>query len=554
MSLSLEPALAAPVPAGAPALLRPARVAALVGLLLAEVAALTSCFDAEPLAHAGAAWARALTQARHLPQVALVAAGALVLFGGRRLVRDCRDLARNRRAWPAWPFLLAHLGALAGFVRLSTFVLGGSVLASQWALAWALAWLALAGLTLTLWLAAVLPPNLWPTLLHRAAVPLLGAALVGALAWGAGQLTDLLWAPLSRWTFWVVRGLLALLVRQPVCDPERCLIGTADFRVHIAPECSGYEGIGLIWVFLGVYLWLYRKELRFPAALLLLPLATAVIWLVNAVRITALIAVGTWGSPTVALGGFHSQAGWLAFNAVALGTVALSRRLRFLDAAEAESTCEVQRQTNPAAAFLAPLLVLVATMMLTTAFAGTIDWGYPLRIVTTGAVLWSFRRQYTGLFRLPSIWAWFIGGAVFVLWLALEPAASQAQTERLASTLAGVPAKWVSAWLVFRVLGSVVIIPLAEELAFRGYLPRRLQSADFTQVPLGRFTWTSLVLSSLLFGLLHGRWLAGTLAGMAYALALRRRGNLSDAVLAHAVTNALLAAYVLATGAWSMWT
>jgi hypothetical protein len=40
---------------------------------------------------------------------------------------------------------------------------------------------------------------------------------------------------------------------------------------------------------------------------------------------------------------------------------------------------------------------------------------------------------------------------------------------------------------------------------------------------------------------------------MLYALALSRRGRLSDAVLAHATTNALLAAYVLTTGAWSLW-
>ena len=33
------------------------------------------------------------------------------------------------------------------------------------------------------------------------------------------------------------------------------------------------------------------------------------------------------------------------------------------------------------------------------------------------------------------------------------------------------------------------------------------------------FTWLSFLVSSLLFGLLHDAWIAGTLAGMAYALA-----------------------------------
>jgi membrane protease YdiL (CAAX protease family) len=43
------------------------------------------------------------------------------------------------------------------------------------------------------------------------------------------------------------------------------------------------------------------------------------------------------------------------------------------------------------------------------------------------------------------------------------------------------------------------------------------------------------------------------LAGIAYALAYRRRGELSDAVMAHAVTNGLIAITVLTTGAWSLW-
>ena len=52
---------------------------------------------------------------------------------------------------------------------------------------------------------------------------------------------------------------------------------------------------------------------------------------------------------------------------------------------------------------------------------------------------------------------------------------------------------------------------------------------------------------------MHGRWLAGTLAGMAYALAYNSRGELADAMVAHAVTNALIAATVLLTGAWGLW-
>jgi membrane protease YdiL (CAAX protease family) len=61
------------------------------------------------------------------------------------------------------------------------------------------------------------------------------------------------------------------------------------------------------------------------------------------------------------------------------------------------------------------------------------------------------------------------------------------------------------------------------------------------------------VISSAAFGLLHERWFAATLCGGLYALAAWRTGRLRDAVVAHAVTNALIAAVVLASGRWGLW-
>ena len=144
-----------------------------------------------------------------------------------------------------------------------------------------------------------------------------------------------------------------------------------------------------------------------------------------------------------------------------------------------------------------------------------------------------------------------MGIGVFAVWLVLEPLARATTTD--GGPFSQGPPGWLAVWLAVRIAGSVITVPLAEELAFRGYLTRRLQALDFEQVPAGKFTWISFVASSLLFGLLHGRWLAGTVAGMAYALAYYRRGRLADAVMAHAITNALIAAYVLATQSWSLW-
>ena len=81
---------------------------------------------------------------------------------------------------------------------------------------------------------------------------------------------------------------------------------------------SGYEGIGLFLVFLCAYLWMFRRTLRFPHALLLVPIGTVAVWVANAFRLTALILIGTWVSPDVALGGFHTYSGSLLFSAVAV--------------------------------------------------------------------------------------------------------------------------------------------------------------------------------------------------------------------------------------------
>jgi len=109
-------------------------------------------------------------------------------------------------------------------------------------------------------------------------------------------------------------------------------------------------------------------------------------------------------------------------------------------------------------------------------------------------------------------------------------------------------------WIAFRALAAVVTVPIAEELAFRSFLIRRIISPHFESVTSRSVTLVPVLISSVAFGLLHGdRWLAGTIAGLLYAFAFLRRGRIGDAVAAHAATNALLAGYVLLLGKWSFW-
>jgi exosortase E/protease (VPEID-CTERM system) len=329
-------------------------------------------------------------------------------------------------------------------------------------------------------------------------------------------------------------------------------VGTPSFSVCIDKACSGYQGMGLISAFLACYLCWYRKTLRFPHAMLLIPLGVAAIWSANVARIASLILIGTWFSPAVALGGFHSQAGWLAFNAVALGMVAVAGRCQFFNAAAFPTT---RNTLNPSVPYLAPFVVAVAVAMVTRAFSSGFDWGYPLRVLAIFGVLWCFRAAYAGF---SWSWSWHaigLGLLTSIVWIILAPTCRDTSAGRLApAELANVPVVLAAAWWFFRVVGYVIAAPLAEELAFRGYLTRRLISAEFQDVPLGRFTWFSFTISAALFGVFHGQfWLAGCLAGVLFSVALYRRGRMSDAVLAHATANGLLAIYAVTTGNWHLW-
>ncbi len=478
-------------------------------------------------------------------------ASATFLFGGQRLREELSRLTGPSLSRWSWVVLLCHLAALAAFAWLTEQIFEGPALSSTWVLAWLVAWV-VSGLAVMVCLVATeLPPGYWAPLARRGFRALVVGLVVGTAAAGAGQLTARSWEPLGYSTLASVHALLGLFVTDLVYQPSSFVIGTEAFAVSIAPQCSGYEGIGLVWAFLGAYLWFFRRRLRFPQAWLLLPLGAVFIWLANVVRIAALVAVGTWLSADVALGGFHSQAGWLGFLGVALGLIFLAQKCRWFHRDQVSPT-EPTAGPSREAVYLAPLLAVVAVAMVGGAFStGGLDRYYPARLAAVAVPLWLYRREYTAMRWACSWQAQAIRDLVFANWVALWPNSENGFVE---TTTQATNAKfgWMSVWLLARVVGSVATVPLAEELAFRGFLTRRLIASDFDTVLPGRFTWTSFAVSSVAFGVLHDRWLEGTMAGMLYALAYYRRGSLGDAVAAHATTNVLLSADAVMTGDWTL--
>jgi exosortase E/protease (VPEID-CTERM system) len=364
--------------------------------------------------------------------------------------------------------------------------------------------------------------------------------------------------PLISVTVRLVRILLSPFVSDLKVDPATGNLMSHRFHVIVTSECSGLEGAGMMLVFTVAWLYFFRKECRFPRVLFLVPLCIVVTWLLNSVRLAGLFLIGYAGAPGIAMGGFHSQAGWIAFCTIAFAFTLVLNRAPVLMKSGAPLPKPTARKIDTTTTYyLVPFLTILAASMVTHAASDGFEWLYPLRFVAAASVLWYFRREYGRLDWRISWAAPLVGCVAFAMWLGLDAAAahgtvvgSSAMGVRLASL---VPAAR-KVWIIVRTLAASVTVPIAEELAFRGFLLRRLISQNFEAVSPRDMTWLAILVSSVAFGILHGnRWFAGTFAGVLYALAFRHRGRMGDAVAAHAITNAMLAGWVLLTGNWGLW-
>ncbi|MFA7061879.1 MAG: CAAX prenyl protease-related protein [Pedobacter sp.] len=184
---------------------------------------------------------------------------------------------------------------------------------------------------------------------------------------------------------------------------------------------------------------------------------------------------------------------------------------------------------------------------------------YPLKTVVTGYILYRYRKEYNELnFKELSIipttlLVSCVGVLVFVLWIQMDwtLGASATPPGFNPELLPSVAVRTIMTF--FRVVGAVLVVPLMEELFWRSFLIRYIIDNNFEKVRIGTFTWTSFLLTVVLFGLEHNYILAGIMAGIFYNLVLYKTRSLAQCVLAHAVTNLALAIYVVSTGKWQFW-
>jgi CAAX prenyl protease-like protein len=221
--------------------------------------------------------------------------------------------------------------------------------------------------------------------------------------------------------------------------------------------------------------------------------------------------------------------------------------------------------TRKLAAFIAPMAVFLALLGLSTVLekpggafwrASPEYWIYPAQTIICGLLLvWFWRRyRFEPARRIGFPVA--VALVVFALWispqaiLGLAPRTDGFNPEVFSDQPA---AYWAT--VSFRFFRLVVVVPLVEEIFWRGFLLRYLINEKFYTVPVGAFSWLSFTVVTVGFGLAHSRadWIPALITGALYNCVAYRTKSLASCVLAHAITNLLLGLWIMKTRQWGFW-
>ena len=218
---------------------------------------------------------------------------------------------------------------------------------------------------------------------------------------------------------------------------------------------------------------------------------------------------------------------------------------------------------HPWLGYVAPFAVFMLLLVVADYLPFGQPWESVVRVGVLVAVLWLCSRHLVARLRAPHwLGSVLVGVGVFAVWIGpdlLVPGwrdHALFQNSITGRVKVSIPEAELANPLVLwlRVARAALLVPILEELFWRGWLPRWLQNQDFTRVPLGRYTTFAFVVTALLFASEHGPyWEVVLLAGLAYNWWMWRTRSLGDLVLAHAVTNACLSAYVWVTKEWQYW-
>ncbi len=217
----------------------------------------------------------------------------------------------------------------------------------------------------------------------------------------------------------------------------------------------------------------------------------------------------------------------------------------------------------PSVPWIAPFAVFMVLLALAPSLPFGQPWESILRVTVltlvlvtlSGDVMRSLRIRHV----LPSI---ALGVAVCAMWVApdlLVPGwrshwlFQNSVTGTLKTSIA--PEELANPLVVvLRIVRAALLVPILEELFWRGWLPRWIVNTDWQKVPIGTYNTLAFVGTALLFASEHGPyWEVGLLCGLIYNWWLWRTKSVGDVILVHAVTNAALSAFVLVTKRYEYW-
>lgn len=208
-------------------------------------------------------------------------------------------------------------------------------------------------------------------------------------------------------------------------------------------------------------------------------------------------------------------------------------------------------KSKPWLPYLVPMGIYMAFLLVQT--NGNLLWVYPSKIVAVAAALIYFRDTYEELRPGFSLLAVIVGLVAIVIWIGIDPFYPKFGSGAAFDPTTIPSLAQRNLFLAFRVVGAVIVVPVMEELFWRAFLIRWLVNEDFKSVPVGTFTGLSFAVTVGMFGAEHTQWLAGLICGALYNWLYYKRKDVFACVIAHAVSNAGLAAWVLARGDWKFW-
>jgi hypothetical protein len=212
-------------------------------------------------------------------------------------------------------------------------------------------------------------------------------------------------------------------------------------------------------------------------------------------------------------------------------------------------------------AYVVPMAVFLVGAQIGASFPSTYPYAYVARAVLTAVALILLWPAYTRI-RWNGVGLGVLVGVVGIvqwvpmqLWLQSHFTHFKPADDAFDPTAHFQDPVVLWSWIAVRILSASLVVPVMEELFWRDFLWRNLIApADFKLADVGEWDWKAFVVVPIFFAAVHGNWwLTAIVWGFLVGGLLAYTKSLGACIVAHGVTNLLLAVYVLHTKQWYFW-